>query len=71
MNLCAHVKLWIDLGKKAIGFLGLTKHMEVWTQILMAESFNSVFYASETFQKERKKVAKREGRTIHPIVHLG
>ena len=45
--------------------------MEIWTQILMAEILNSVFYASETFQEERKKVTKGEGRMIHPIIHLG
>lgn len=53
-----------------MGFLGLTKNMEVWTQILMAESLTSASYASEIFHKKPKKVAKREGRMIHPVIHL-
>lgn len=56
--------------KKPIDFLGLTKNMEVWTQILRAESLTSASYASEIFHKKPKKVPKREGRMIHPVIHL-
>ena len=57
--------------KRPIDFLGLTKNMEVWTQILMTESLTSASYTSETFHKKPKKVAKRESRMIHPVIHLG